>query len=386
MKRITLNERPNWKKQAEELGFKFHTMYGQTYWDEKAAYQFSLEQIEKDIEDPSEELHHMCLNAIDHIVNSEELLTKLSIPRFFWEMIWESWQNKEPSLYGRFDLVYDGKSPAKMLEYNADTPTSLYESSFFQWLWLEENIENGALPKSADQYNSIQEKLIEQFSFIFDQNSNVHFASCLESEEDRQTVLYLEDCAKQAGLVPHYVPMEEIGVDENGKFLDKDSYIIQSMFKLYPWEDMMREEFGQYIPKSDVKFIEPIWKSVLSNKGILPVLWKLFPHHPNLLPAFFENETNTDILGSEYVRKPLFSREGANIEIFKNGKKETTTEGEYGSEGHIIQKLHPLPKFDSNYTVIGSWIVGNKPAGIGIREDNSLITRDLSRFLPHFIA
>ena len=44
-----------------------------------------------------------------------------------------SWKRRDASLYGRFDLRYDGQGPAKLLEYNADTPTSLFETAVFQW-------------------------------------------------------------------------------------------------------------------------------------------------------------------------------------------------------------------------------------------------------------
>ena len=83
--------------------------------------------------------------------------------------------------------------------------------------------------------------------------------------------------------------------------------------------------------------------------------------------------------------KPLFSREGSNISIYRGGKETYAVDGPYGDEGMIVQAYHPLPKFGDNYTLIGSWIVDDKAAGIAIREDASLITQDLSRYLPHII-
>ena len=153
MQRIELPERPRWKETAEELGFRFHTMYGEPYWDETSAYSFTLEQIERDIEDPSTELHAMCLQAVEVVVRSEELMGRLGIPDAFRDFVASSWRLREPALYGRFDLAYDGTGPAKLLEYNADTPTSLYEAASFQWLWLEQMRETGVLPATADQFN-----------------------------------------------------------------------------------------------------------------------------------------------------------------------------------------------------------------------------------------
>jgi glutathionylspermidine synthase len=57
----------------------------------------------------------------------------------------------------------------------------------------------------------------------------------------------------------------------------------------------------------------------------------------------------------------------------------------YGEEGHVRQALHPLTAFDGKYPVVGAWMVGDEPAGIGLREDRSRVTKNLSRFVPHVI-
>lgn len=385
MQRITTTPRSDWKDKAEALGFIFHTMYGQQYWDESAYYQFTLAQIEDDLEDPTAELYAMCLDVVDRAAKSEELLTKLAIPERLWDMIAESWQQRAPSLYGRFDLCYDGQGPAKMLEFNADTPTSLYESAYFQWLWLDDKIASGEFPATVDQYNSVQEKIIDRFAALFETGSHIHFASCKDTDEDRQTVKYLEDCAAQAGHIPHFVYVEDIGIDRFGRFADTDSNLIQSLFKLYPWEDMMREQYAAHLPTSDITFLEPAWKSVLSNKAFLPLIWAFNEGHPNLLPAAFDDGSGTPDIGTDYVRKPIFSREGANVSIIKDGNVVEAADGEYGEEGFILQAFQELPKFEDNYTVIGSWVVGDESAGIAVREDKGRVTKDLSRFLPHII-
>lgn len=383
MKRIEIVERHDWQDKAEQLGFIFHTMYGEKYWDESACYSFSLDQVENDIEDPTAELYAMCLDTVDRAVRSEELLAKLMIPRNMWDMVATSWHAGDPSLYGRFDLSYSGNGPAKMLEFNADTPTSLYESAYFQWLWLEDQIHAGVFDEKTDQYNSIQEKLIDRFEQLFEPGNNIHFASCKGTEEDRQTVKYLEDCAVQAGHTPLFTYVEDIGVDKEGRFADHKGQLIQTLFKLYPWEDMVRESYAKFLQPSDVFFIEPPWKAILSNKAFLPLIWMFNEGHPNLLPAFFDQDGLE--IGQSYVRKPIFSREGANVSIVKDGTVIDNADGEYGEEGFIYQVFHALPKFNDNYTVIGSWIVGDKPAGMAIREDKSLITKDTSRFIPHLI-
>ena len=131
-------------------------MYGEPYWCEDAYYQFTLAQIEE-IESATAELHQMCLQVVEKVVGSDELMAKFCIPKHTWEFVRSSWRTNQPSLYSRLDLAYDGVNPPKLLENNADTPTSLYEAAFFQWLWLEDQINAGKLDPESDQYNSLQE-------------------------------------------------------------------------------------------------------------------------------------------------------------------------------------------------------------------------------------
>ncbi len=212
----------------------------------------------------------------------------------------------------------------------------------------------------------------------------LYFSCCQDSIEDRGTVQYLQDCADEAGLETGFVYVEEIGLGEGGYFTDTRDQVIEWMFKLYPWEFMFREAYAENLATAGVNWLEPMWKSVLSNKALLPMLWKMFPGHPNLLPAYFADDPKCSELSS-FVRKPLFSREGANIQISRDGQSLAQSDGPYGEEGMIIQAYHPLPKFGDNYALIGSWLVNDEPVGIALREDTGLITQDLSRYIPHII-
>ena len=207
-----------------------------------------------------------------------------------------------------------------------------------------------------------------------------------DNPEDAGTLAYLEDTARQAGLATQVLAMEAIGRRPDGTFIDTADQPIEVAFKLYPWEWMFRDKFGAYLSGSATKWLEPPWKAILSNKGILPLLWAMFPRHPNLLPAYFEDDPKAAELGASYVRKPLYSREGANIEIIVGGSAIDSDSGPYGAEGFIRQAVAPLGQFDGNYAVLGSWIAAGAPCGLGIREDVSPITKNTSRFLPHAIV
>jgi glutathionylspermidine synthase len=388
MLRLPMQERPHWRQTAQEYGFHFHTIEGAPYWDESACYQFNLRQIEEDLEAPTEELHQMCLAVVEQVLAQEELLQRFAIPAEQWDFIRHSWQAREPSLYSRLDLAYNGCGPAKLYENNADTPTSLFETGLWQWLWLEQQVDAGQLPRHADQFNSLQEKLVNRFVELqaHHPHSLLHVTCCQHSDEDRGTVQYLQDCAAAAGIETRFIYIDDIGCDVAGHFTDLDNRPINWLFKLYPWEYLLREDYSQLLGRYPMGWLEPPWKAILSNKALLPMLWRLFPNHPNLLPAFFADELHLASQCQALVQKPLFSREGANIRLFNKEEDILSSDGPYGEEGYIYQQAHLLPNFAGNHTLIGSWLVDDMAAGIAIREDATAITRDTSRFLPHVIV
>ncbi|ANW34581.1 hypothetical protein KvSKV_12580 [Ketogulonicigenium vulgare] len=388
MHRISLPPRPDWQDKAEAAGFTFHTMYGAPYWAEDVAYRFTLAQIEDDIEDPSTQLHAMVREAVARITTSEDLMARMGLPFAHWDYIANSWRAAEPELYGRMDLAYDGNGPAKLLEYNADTPTSLFESASFQWDWLQDQIGLGHLPQGTDQFNRTFEAIAERFAEIFARGTDVHFASVANNTEDYGTVETLAWAAREAGLGAHYTPMHEIGLTETGQFADNQSRVMGVLFKLYPWENLLAEPFAENLAGAHLRMIEPPWKALVSNKAILPVLWDMFKGHPNLLPSYFADDAHgADDMPHGTVRKPLFSREGASVTILgPDGQTIARAEDRsYDQYPEIVQAYHPLPVFDGYRPVLGAWIAGETCVGLGLREDQSPITQNLSRFVPHII-
>lgn len=385
MQRIPCRERADWRELAESTGFAFHTIDGDPYWDETAYWGFTLREIEEDLERPTREIDGMCGELVARAVGDETVMRRLAIPVRFWNWIAASWKRRQPSLYGRLDLAYGGGGPAKLLEYNADTPTGLFETAVFQWLWLEQAIDRLIVPADADQYNSLHERLVEGWAAI-GQGRHAHLAGMVDNAEDNGTVRYMEECARAAGLGTTVLAMSGIGRLPDGRFVDLAGRPIDLLFKLYPWEWMLREPFGERLPGAATQFVEPPWKAILSNKGILPLLWEMFPRHPNLLPAWFEGDPAAASLGTSYVRKPLYSREGANVEIVAGGSVVDADGGPYGAEGFIRQAVAGMPHPGGNYAVVGSWIAAGKPCGLSLREDSGPITKNTSRFVPHAIV
>ena len=407
MQRISLTPRSNWQTKVEQHGLTFHSpeaMAPNTYWDESAAYQFTAAEIDA-LEAAGNELQTMCLAAAQHVIDKQRYV-ELGIPFAAIPLIEWAWNQEPPAIYGRFDIAWGGAQsgqPPKLLEYNADTPTSLIETSVIQWEWMEAlglDLPGTSVMKKPDQFNSIHDRLIAKWKDVADYLTQPVYFAALESDmpnkdlaEDLLTVTYLRDTAEQAGVQTRHLALQDIGWNADRLcFVDMEENQISSIFKLYPWEAMLAEEFGPHALETyhAMVWIEPIWKLLLSNKGILPILWQLYPNHPLLLPAYFENHGDRGDLTS-YARKPLYSREGANITLVRPNAISIETDGPYGEGAFIRQALAPEAMFadakgSRRYPVLGVWMIDQDCSGLGVRESAGPITDNLSSFVPHYFV
>lgn len=397
MQRISIKPRPDWQSKVESVGLTYHSpaiMAPRTYWDESACYRFTAAEVDT-LEAAANELQTMCLAAAQHVIDKQRY-AELAIPADAVPMIEWAWEHEPPAIYGRFDIAWAGAgyAPPKLLEYNADTPTSLLEAAVVQWHWLEEAGQQ--FTAKPDQFNSLHERLIAKWKDVADYLDKPLYFAALEGTdepEDLLTVTYLQDTANQAGLQTQRIALQDIGWNPDREcFVDMDpaESEIRSIFKLYPWESMVGEEFGPHALETyrTMTWIEPLWKLLLSNKGILPILWELYPNHPLLLEAHFDAPGS---MGS-YVRKPIYSREGANVTIVQPNAAPIATDGPYGDGRFIYQALAPQCVFPDTttgqprYPVLGLWIIDQECGGMGIRESAGPITDNLSSFVPHFFG
>lgn len=389
-----------------------------SYWREGPFYSFSGFEIEF-LETASKLIFDMLIEAGDYIVSNPEIMRKMAIPEWAWEQITKSW-NQEPefgSVYGRYDIRFGGEASneeslrmPKLYEFNADTPTCLVESAYIQWKWFRQT------GQGNDQWNNMYEMLVDAWkrnmSLIEDSLGHkpvVHFAcsSAEESQEDVMNTLMLLNACQAAGYETRSIFIENIILGDNGRFYDEQDDHIDVVFKLHPWEFIVKEEFGRAcfadmknVGKHDADgnyiggtiWIEPPYKMLWSNKGILAVLWMLFGNDPEkslcLIPAWFDGEQPKDL--KDYVKKPLLSREGANIITVRNGHVFDEVPGDYGDEGYIVQAYAPPARFPTAegdaFPVLGVWMIDGEPAGLGIRESvNTHVTDNLSFFVPHSI-
>jgi glutathionylspermidine synthase len=384
--------RPDWRKTIEGQGLVYwrtDTPEGETisYWNEENYYVLRMAEV-LDMEQVSRSMLELFVEAGDYVIE-QNLFAKMGIPEIAADRIRQTWESEPPMLYGRFDFAYTS-GDLKLLEYNADTPTCLVETAV-QWYWMRDLFGEG-----GDQWNRVHEALVERWTELREglrlPDGSVHFlhSQAELSGEDFMTTAYLQQTAREAGLKTTLLPIERLGLLPNGGFVDADDKPVRTAFKLYPWEWMLGEDFAVDAlalmgdQPGQTQWIEPVWKLLWGNKGILPVLWKLNPDHPNLLPAWFAGEEPADL--TSYVKKPLLSREGANTTVVIDGEvAETGPNEDYGHEGFIVQEYTDLGNYGGNRPVMGVWTVDMEPQGLGIRESTGYITNNQSRFVPHVI-
>ncbi|WP_125773796.1 glutathionylspermidine synthase family protein [Antribacter gilvus] len=407
MRRDLSVPRTGWRDVVAQQGLVYVESPGSPgpCWDESACYTLTLAEVEA-LEEVTEELHDLCLRAARHVVRQGRL-AELGVPEWAHDAVVASFDRDEPSLVGRFDLRYDGVRPAKLLEYNADTPTSLVEAAIVQWYWLQDTHPH------LDQWNSLHERLVERWRAVGTASGvgPVHFAWADDNHgEDLMNTSYHAETAVEAGLDVRIVPLHLLGWDGR-RFVDDGDEPVDLCFKLYPWEWMLEEPYGRLAldPATPTRWVEPLWKVVLSNKALLAVLWELHPGHPNLLPAYLDGPRDLD----RWVTKPLMGREGAGV-TFSDRRTVPPTpawgpppgqhlprpadlpgpQAPYTPptlEGLVVyQEADELPRFGGRHVVLGSWVVADaggvgRAAGCGFRESDGPVTDAGARFVPHVI-
>ncbi|MBI1259939.1 MAG: glutathionylspermidine synthase family protein [Chloroflexi bacterium] len=381
MKRERIQPRPNWQEIHRKLRFsEIENSWGGGYWNEGAAYHFSESQI-RELRDATQRLHDMCMQALETIIKGGNYYERFDLPEEFIPYIEKTWKRGDPSLYGRFDLAYDGKTPPTMLEYNADAAGTLYEASILQRQWLQ------AQPRSWNQFNLIHEQLVNAWKKV---NSTfnipkLYFANDYDNEEDTMTADYLLQTAEEAGLAVEPIGLGDIRWNEEFEnFTDTGEDPIQCLYMYYPWEFIVRDEFAKYIMNDTTGFMEPAYSMLLTSKAILSVLWEQNPEHRNLLPTFMD----ADKMTGAYVKKPIWGQEGGGISIISDEFNEKSANDGYVGEDwgkYVYQQYVPLPEFDGKTPIIGSFAAGGKACGIGIREGEKITTTE-AQFVPHYFT
>ena len=377
----------------ESLGFVWHTDSDETPYVSDKLVLLTPKEAEAYYH-AGNTLYEMFIEAAQHVIDNN-LFHEIGIPFNLVELITESWENDiHWHLYGRFDLAggIDGK-PIKLLEFNADTPTALFETAIVQWAMLKQN----DMEETA-QFNGVYEALLDNFKRLVTLSEDVSdfetryegwkflFTSIRGNSEEENTVRLLQHIATEAGYKTEFAYIDEVEFDEKeGIFFKEQQY--ELWFKLIPWEDIALEEpdlammLTNIVKNQKAIIFNPAYTLLFQSKGLLTILWELYPDHPLLL------ETSFEPLGTErMVQKPVFGREGESVRILDEHGSfiEGEEEGAYDSHKMVFQEYVELPSDIEGSSYQAGLFYAYESCGIGFRKGGKILD-NMSKFVGHVV-
>ena len=374
----------------ENIGFYWHTDPNNTAYIANEIVEITSIEADSYYE-ATNELYEMFAEAGEYVIENE-LFHELGIPFNLIDAVKMSWDNDiHWHLYGRFDLAggIDGK-PIKLIEFNADTPTALFETSIIQWATLKAN---GM--EESHQFNNLYEAIGDNFKRLVMLEDDIEgfnehykgwkilFSSVKDNPEEESTVKLLQTIANETGFKTEFAYMEDVEFSgEDGIFYNDVNY--EYWFKLYPWEDIAIEEadlamlLTQIMENQKAIILNPAYTLMFQSKAFMAILWELYPNHPLLLETSFE-----PLQGIAQVEKKIFGREGANT-VIVNEKEEVMaeTDGAYGEFASIFQEYVELPTNSKGESYQAGVFFAYEACGLGFRK-GGLILDNASKFVGH---
>lgn len=380
------------EKYLESIGFSWHTNEDSFPYISDNFVCITQEEAEN-FYSATNELYDMFVSAAQYVIDNN-LFHELGIPFNLIDAIKLSWENDVHwHLYGRFDLAggIDGK-PIKLIEFNADTPTSLFETSAIQWEMLRYN----KLDEQA-QFNNIYDSLVDNFKRLITLNEDtsnfekyydgwkILFSCVGDNIEDEMTVKFLQSSANDAGFDTNFCYADEVEFsDENGIFYKGQNY--EYWFKLIPWESIAIHEgemamiLKNIMQNQKAIILNPAYTLIFQSKGILKILWDLYPNHPLLLESSFKP------LNKKMVKKPFLGREGSNITILdKDMNILQSTDGEYDNQNFVYQEFYDFNSDNEGYKYQAGVFFAYEASGLGFRKSKNIID-NYAHFVGHIIS
>ena len=377
----------------EEIGFNWHTDSDGSKYISDALVVISSDEAQA-YYNATNEIYDMYVEAAEHVMENE-LFFDLGIPFNLIDAIKKSWENDVHwHLYGRFDLAggIDGKE-IKLIEFNADTPTGLFETALLQWAILKHNNMD-----EDKQFNNVYEAIsnnfkrlitlfddIEEFDERYD-NWKILFSAISNNDEEEATTKLLQQMATDAGFNTSFEFLENTHFDENGVY-DRDENSYEYWFKLYPWEDIAVDEpelattLTNIMQNQKAIILNPAYALLFQSKGMMKILCDLFPDSPYLLKTSFE-----PLKGVKHVEKPVFGREGANTKIIEsNGATSKENAGPYDNYKKVYQEYVEFPKDSNGVKYQAGVFFAYEACGVSFRKGSEIMD-NMSKFVGHVIS
>jgi len=377
----------------ESIGFVWHTDEDDSSYVADEIVQITEDEANAFYE-ATNELYDMFCEAGEYVIENN-LFHEINIPFNLVELIKESWENDVHwHLYSRFDLAGGiDEKPIKLIEFNADTPTSLFETAIIQWALLKKNGLD-----DASQFNNLTEAIKDNFKRIITLDSDIEkfdeyysklgwkilFSSISSSSEDINTTKLLQHLASEAGFNTDFEYIENIQFNDEGIY--KEDELFEFWFKLIPWEDIAIEEselalmLTQIVKEKKAIIFNPAYTLMFQSKGFMKILWDLYPNHPLLLETSFE-----PLVGKKQVEKRCFGREGANTKIInEDGSIDCEIHGEYEGHKAIFQEYVELPTDKNGNSYQAGVFYAYEASALGFRRGEKILD-NMSKFVGHII-
>ncbi len=376
----------------ESLGFIWHTDSDESSYISDELIVIS-ETEAKAFYDATNTLYDMYIEAAEYVVENN-LFHEIGIPFNLIEVIKESWENDVHwHLYGRFDLAggLDGK-PIKLLEFNADTPTSLFETAIIQWAMLKKS----GLEEES-QFNALYESLVDNFKRLVTLEEDIStfeeryagwnflFTSVKGNSEEENTVRLLQHIATEAGFQTEFAYIDEIEFSsDDGIFYQNKNY--ELWFKLIPWEEIALEEsdlamlLTNIIKNQKAIIFNPAYTLLFQSKGLLKILWDIYPNHPLLLETSFD-----PLHGQKQVKKPVFGREGGSVTILDENLQDVeSVNGDHDNHKMVYQAYTELVTDIHSQSYQAGVFYAYEACGLGFRKGGKILD-NMSKFVGHIV-
>ncbi len=388
-----------------------------------------------EIRKASEDLFRIFVKAVERVKELPgSILDDMEIPKNLQNYLHSgNAMHDLPTWISRFDYVVDPKGAIHMVEINADTPCAEIEAYYA----------NGVAAKYFGKSDPNSFEMNHLRSFLLDvylracgsmsreelENHPILFSCFHDYIEDYGTTQFLMNAMKEAVPedVREYILFEtfyNLAVMPDGSVALPDGRTVSFLYRMHPMEILMEEtadqdgsSLGELMMKGYVnhKFhmMNPPECIIMQSKGFQALLYALMEEDSSFFNAgekekirkyipecYFQRDFDMKTFGedTEWIRKPIWGREGRGIEII-NGRGEVLSRKDVedpeeiifrGSDSSLVQRFVPQQKVVTKtdvgilegYITLSCFMLGDSPSAIYARFSEEKIAGTEAYWIP----